>query len=44
MMPVAPYVKAMPYKRNADEKDPRMKYFYDDSLERMSVRRNPAIT
>src|SRR5207247_5363325 len=41
---VAPYVSAIPYRRNAEENDPRMKYFNEDSFERTSVRRNPAIT
>src|SRR5947209_18692379 len=35
--PVAPYVRAIPYRKNADEKLPRMKYFIPDSCD--SIRR-----
>jgi hypothetical protein len=37
-------MSAMPKRRKADENEPRMKYFSEDSFERRSVRRKPAMT
>src|SRR3954468_23216367 len=44
VVPIAPYVRAMPYNRNAEAKDPRMKYFIDDSFDLRSPFLRPAIT
>jgi hypothetical protein len=37
-------MSAMPKSRKAEENEPRMKYLSEDSFERRSVRRNPAMT
>ena len=42
--PVAPYTRAIPYSRNAEANDPRMKYFIADSFDLRSDFRRPAIT
>src|ERR1700733_2344732 len=42
--PVAPKIKATPYKKNAVANDPRRKYFRDDSALEASRRRNPVST
>src|SRR5207244_11553027 len=44
VLPVAPKINATPYTKNAEENDPRRKYFNADSLDFRSVRRKPAIT
>jgi len=44
VLPVAPKINAIPYRKKAEENDPRRKYFNADSFDFRSARRKPAIT
>ena len=42
VVPVAPYIIAIPYRKNAVANDPSRKYFSEASFDSSARRRNPA--